>query len=393
MGEKFAFVVPGLLGHLFPCVPLIEALTERGHELHFFQRFSSDHATELLSKYGTVVRAEEGNQKVGRGSSIDLSTFEGRVARFRSMYIENELVTATRDFIRDIAPRAVIGDACLWDTVIAASMLNLPFIGVHTSIGAIAPDKSECERRLITNELRAEYEQLFAKYEADLVDIRRFETVSKFLNIVWTVPEMLDAPSDCPPNTELVGVSLPKNKRGGEEADWEALSDKPIVYVSFGTIYHSRATLLEMIIRGVSRLDVNVVIATPALPECFVDGLPANCTWLKLSDQIAALKHADAFVSHGGHSSFLEAVRIGVPLLVVPLASDQPNQAFFAEHQGIGRSIHPDVLDADSVETTVASMLKDDKLKDTVKRFSKLYEARGGAITAAKLIEDRLDQS
>lgn len=391
MGEKFAFVVPGLLGHLYPCVPLIEALHERGHELHFYQRFSSDHATEVLSKYGTVIRAQEGNQKVGRGTNIDLSTFEGRVARFRNMYIENEMVEPTRDFIQTVAPKAIIGDACLWDTVIASRMLELPFIGIHTSIGAVSPSQTDCERRLITRELQPEYEALFEKYGADVVDIRSFETISDFLNIIWTVPEMLADPSDCPPNTELVGVSLPKNKRGGEEADWDALSDKPIVYVSFGTIYHSRAKLLEMIIRGLTRLDVNVVIATPALPECFVDALPANCTWLELSDQLAALKHASAFVSHGGHSSFLEAVRLGVPLLVVPLASDQPNQAFFAEHSGIGRSIHPDILDADSVEATMAAMLKDDEIEKNVKRFSRLYEEAGGAKTAVKLIEERLN--
>ncbi len=391
VGEKFAFVVPGLLGHLYPCVPLIETLTARGHELHFFQRHSSDHATELLRKYGTVLRASEGNRQVGRGNT-DLNSFESRVARFRSMLITNELVLATRDFIRDVGPKAVIGDACLWDTAIAADMLKLPFIGVHTSIGAIAPDRSECERRLITEELKAEYLELFAKYEAEVVDIRRFETVSKFLNIIWTVPEMLIEASDCPANTELVGVSLPKNKRGGQEADWDALSDKPIVYVSFGTIYHARATLLEMILRGLSTLDVNVVVATPALPECFVDALPANCTWLKLSDQIAALEHADAFVSHGGHSSFLEAIRIGVPVLVVPLASDQPNQAFFAEHHGIGRAIHPDVLEPEGVAKTIASMLTDEKLKTTIKRFSELYKEGGGAETAVNRIEERLAQ-
>ena len=162
------------------------------------------------------------------------------------------------------------------------------------------------------------------------------------------------------------------------------------MYVSFGTIYHSRAALLQHIAQGLARLDVNVVLAAPSLPPEMAAALPENCTWLRLADQLAALRRADVFVTHGGHSSFLEAMRLGVPMLVLPLASDQPNQAFFAEHHGVGQALDLALLDAAMAAQVVVEMLEDRPMRAAIERFSTLYEQRVGAERAVGLIEERL---
>ena len=113
----------------------------------------------------------------------------------------------------------------MWDTTVAAGVLGLPFVGVHTSIGAIAPAHVACEHRRIDDALADERASLFARHGAEVPEYRRFEAVSGFLDILWTVPEFLFQPEDCPAGAELVGVSLPRQPRGGQEADWASMPE------------------------------------------------------------------------------------------------------------------------------------------------------------------------
>ncbi len=384
-----AFVVSGLRGHLYPCVPLIEELFRRGHDLNFLLRDPDDHAFEVLAPFGSVRMVVEGELQAPPGSA-GLNTFEGRVQRFRALYIDHERVDATRQFLLEVSPDAVIGDASIWDTIIAARQVDVPFVALHTSLGALAPANVDCERLRIDQALSQARKELFTKHHTTPTEFRRFEAISDFLNLIWTVPELMHEASEAPSNTELVGVSLSEKREGGK-AEWETLSNKPLVYVSFGTIYYSRTAVLEAILAGLATLDVHVLLAAPQLPPSFEGQLPDNCSWLPYANQLEALEHADLFVTHGGHSSFLESVCVGVPTLIVPLASDQPIQAFFAEHHQLGAAIPPESLDADAVAATAQRVLVDEDIQASVARFSALYKERGGAHTAANHIERKLN--
>jgi UDP:flavonoid glycosyltransferase YjiC (YdhE family) len=55
----------------------------------------------------------------------------------------------------------------------------------------------------------------------------------------------------------------------------------------------------------------------------------------------ALLGDCQLFVTHGGFNSVKEAVNVGCPMLVVPIASDQHYSADRAEALGIGRTVRP----------------------------------------------------
>jgi UDP:flavonoid glycosyltransferase YjiC (YdhE family) len=63
---------------------------------------------------------------------------------------------------------------------------------------------------------------------------------------------------------------------------------------------------------------------------------PPNVTvtrWVRHAD---VLPHCSAVITHGGHGTVMKALIAGVPLVVVPLGRDQPDNAARVVHAGAG---------------------------------------------------------
>ena len=83
---------------------------------------------------------------------------------------------------------------------------------------------------------------------------------------------------------------------------------------------------LERALDGVRRLGRRAVVLT-AHREQVPAPLPADVLWLPYVPLAALLPHAAALVHHGGIGTTAEALRAGVPQVIVPLAYDQFDNA------------------------------------------------------------------
>lgn len=393
---RFLFCVEALRGHFYSFVPLAEELRRRGHELHWLLRYPDPETAEICRRLGSSVRLVEEAEAPSTTShtsadqSTKLSGFEQRVARFRRLMIEGERIDVTIDAIKQVAPDYVVTDACNWDTTIACAALDVPFASVHTSLGGVAPTAVACERQEVDRLLSDDRARMFERYGVQPFEFRRFECISPHLNIVWSSPELIDA-SNVPARTELVGVSLPEGNRDVKQFDvpWDSLTGRPLVYISFGTIYYNRSDVIVPVVRGLADLEVNVLLAALELPRELADDLPSNCQWVPFAPQLDVLRRASVFVTHGGHSSFLESMRLGVPLLLIPFASDQFIQAHYVEAAGSGVALASADVTAARVRELVGRMIEPDSRERTnANRLSRSYEQLGGARTAALRIEE-----
>ena len=48
------------------------------------------------------------------------------------------------------------------------------------------------------------------------------------------------------------------------------------------------------------------------------------------------LPHVDLVITHGGHGTVIRALAGGVPVMVVPISRDQPDNAARVVHHGVG---------------------------------------------------------
>jgi UDP:flavonoid glycosyltransferase YjiC (YdhE family) len=129
--------------------------------------------------------------------------------------------------------------------------------------------------------------------------------------------------------------------------DWWAGDSRPLVYVSFGSVAGTTPgadALYAAVYEAAAELPARVLL-TLGQPDADVEALgpaPANLRverWVAPAD---VLTQADAVVSHGGFGTTLGAIAAGLPLVVVPLFGDQPDNARQVETVGAGAVVWPD---------------------------------------------------
>ena len=153
----------------------------------------------------------------------------------------------------------------------------------------------------------------------------------------------------------------------GELPDWwPGRDDLPLVYVTFGSVAGSFPQALPVYgvaLSAVAELPVRVLLTVGR--ELDLDALPPapdNVRIERWVPQQDVLVHAAAAVVHGGSGSTLGAIAAAVPLVVVPLFADQPENARRVAAVGAGLAVEPDPEDVDAtiapLREAIASVLR-----------------------------------
>jgi MGT family glycosyltransferase len=127
---------------------------------------------------------------------------------------------------------------------------------------------------------------------------------------------------------------------------WPGRDGEPLVYVTFGSVAGSFPQALPaygVALSAVADLPARVLLTVgrdldlDALPDT-----PDNVHVERWVPQQDVLAYAAAAVVHGGSGSTLGALAAGVPLVVIPLFADQPQNARRVAEVGAGLAVEPD---------------------------------------------------
>ena len=127
--------------------------------------------------------------------------------------------------------------------------------------------------------------------------------------------------------------------------DWWEDDSPPLVYVSFGTVAGGTpmaGALYGGAVAAAADLPARVLITVGR--ELDVDALgplPPNVHVERFVPQVDVFGHASLVVTHGGSGTTLGALAAGLPLVVVPLFADQPDNARRVEAVGAGVIAEP----------------------------------------------------
>ena len=134
--------------------------------------------------------------------------------------------------------------------------------------------------------------------------------------------------------------------------------DKALVYVTLGTVAHTRLDALRAAVLGAASLDVDVLVAAgPDAELTALAELPANVTLRNWVDQPAVLERAAVAIHHGGTGTLCACAAAGVPQLVLPQLADQPLNAQRVADIGPGRALRREEVTADAVASATAELL------------------------------------
>ncbi len=126
--------------------------------------------------------------------------------------------------------------------------------------------------------------------------------------------------------------------------------------------------------------------------------VPPNAFCAQMLPQVDLLRlGVDVFLTHGGQNSFMEALSIGVPVVVCPGFADQPVNAAKAESLQIGkkvdrpmRGLKHTAADVTAYRTAAADALRDvttsPSFKESAKKCAQALRASGGVSQATKVL-------
>jgi zeaxanthin glucosyltransferase len=149
-----------------------------------------------------------------------------------------------------------------------------------------------------------------------------------------------DFPRAQPP-ANFYSVGPLRATRAAAEAPlpWPVEAARPFIFASLGTLQGARLDMFIQVAKACRRLNAQLLVAhCGGLAAGDVARLmAAGATWVTdFAPQRAVLARADILVTHGGLNTVLDAIAAGTPMLVLPIAFDQPGVAARVVHSGIG---------------------------------------------------------
>ncbi|MEF3121593.1 glycosyltransferase [Kocuria flava] len=159
------------------------------------------------------------------------------------------------------------------------------------------------------------------------------------------------------PRHTFLGSAVRAEAPDPEVEAWLAASGAPVVYVSLGSFLSVRGDVLARVAEALRGLEVRVALAAGATPPEALGPVPDGWLVRPALPQVTLLRQAVAAVSHGGNNSVTEALTAGVPLLLLPLSTDQFAGAAAVEDAGLGLVLDPNAADAGQIRTAVAALL------------------------------------
>jgi UDP:flavonoid glycosyltransferase YjiC (YdhE family) len=309
-----AYTAPGA-GQVFPLVPGLLALRERGHDVHL--RTAPD-LVAAIRRVGLAVEPVD--------PRIRKPPFEDHAGERSPSQAAERLLIEQRDLERAAAetrPHALLVDAGAHGAVTAAPAARIPWALTLPSL---------------LQSQRARRSQLEA-----------FAAPNRVLVLAGEPLE--HPPDDIPGHVRLVGAQLwdPPAPFPGDLSYLEVPGD-PWVLVGCSTPRQAGVRLATTAIDALRDEPVRVIVTRPD-----VGGL-RSATNIRVESFVPhsrVLEHAAVVVCSGGVGLVQKAVAAGVPLVIVPLGGDQPEIARRVVELEAGVRISPECLSSRRLRVAV----------------------------------------
>lgn len=392
--SKWIFFGSPLFGHTNPTLPVVSELVRRGERVTYF---NTSRFKEAIVATGAEFRAYRTFPPIPASLSRRMWDAVPLIAGATEAVLLDEAESVRAD-----PPDFVIYDfGAIWGAEIAR-MLGIPRVASHptfpvnASVEALSAEIMPREIQLTWTSLRfKDLWMLWSSFRQRLRTSKRYgldykrirELMVGDLNIVFTSSSIQPSADEFGHDYRFVGSPTIERQETGD-FPFEKLRSDPLIYISMGTLFNDDPRFFEACFEALSDLDVQVVLSKgkTGLGTAPLKA-PKNFLVCDYVPQIAILKRAAAFVTHGGVGSASEALHLGVPLVVIPQVSDGYLMAHQIQKYGAGILLRSPV-EPDELRRAAERMLSDESFRDNSRRLGRTLVDAGGAVKAADEILD-----
>ena len=379
---RVLFTCVPFVGHFHPLVPVARALTNAGHEVAF-----ATHAA--IAQF--VQRA--GFRHLAAGLHFTSAEMAPIFAEAMQLTGEkHEAFVARRAFAGILAER------------MAADLLALPearsadlFVRDNMELGACIVAERLGRPHAAVSILAAGFQSRWRDMLAGpLCALRATHGLPS--DPALAMPFRYLTLHPCP-RRFLAGASFPTDHhvrlepfdRSGDEAlpAWVGeLPRRPTVYATLGTVFNQRTDLFEAFLAALREEPLNLIVTVGRDQDPAQFGSqPPNVRIERYIPQTLLFPRCDVVLTHGGSGTVMAALAHGLPLVIVPLAADHPENAARCANLGVGRVLEPQDVTPETIRDAVRTVLGEQSYRCNARRLRGEMRALPGPERAVALLE------
>lgn len=399
------------VGHLNPLIALSHELVGRGHQVTFFGRpkIERDIAQAGLGFFPLAPEAIAPPQQQGTTTPSICAEIASLRSRLTRMCGEIEYYLAeTPAAIAQTGVNALLVDEIALTGPTIAQLLGLPYFVIATSVPHHFGWKfsSWFSGHRLSKTRWSWLQSIFLEQSVLRISGRVRRTLDRFRHSVGLGPPggfpCLACITQLPPCLALPGPVASKNwscagpfihrfARLHVPFPWEKLDGRPIVYASLGTTKNVPPAVLRMIAEACRGLGVQLVISlgNRFAPEDFADQ-PGDPIVVRYAPQLELLKRAAIVITHGGSNTVFESLLEAKPMIVIPLAFDQPAMAARLRQAGVAEVLPVMHLSPRRIRRALVNILEQRKYREAALRIQAELNSISGVECAANILEEAL---
>jgi len=386
------FVSVGGLGHVYPSLGLVSELARRGHRISYVT--TSQFAEEVTAAGAALVpyKSEFDDFHVPEVAKQDDAETQLHLVYVR----ENvAILRAAEEGLRDDPPDLVAYEV-------------MPFIAGRLLAKSWNRPALRQYGGFAENEHYSMFEALWASHghrhpadveavNAVLVDllaeygvhtpVKQFWREIEDLNVLYIPKSFTVAPETFDERFVFVGPSFTGRMDG---ARWQPPRRiAPVLLVSLGTLHNEQPEFFRACAQAFAGTPWHVVMAIGRfLDPSALGPLPPNVEAHRWVPFHAVLEHATVCLTHGTIGATMEAMDMGVPLVVVPhFTTEALPFAQRVVELGLGYELPADQLEPAHIRAIVERVAADTAVEERVLLMQRDVKESGGPVRAADEIE------
>ncbi|QRK13298.1 glycosyltransferase [Archangium violaceum] len=376
-------------GHIHPLVPVAQALQQAGHEVAFatgeaFQKQVEARGFRFFRAGGswpqmqqgdaaTMARRMEGMMRMSAEARIEhlANNFVGHFAR--------QMVPDLVSLASGWRPDLLVRDSMEFGAAIAGEHLGIPHASIQ--VGAALP--RDYDNPLMT----ARFDEVRAT--VGLPPEPKQQSLYRYLHLCFVPRHYLGG--ELPPTTHFLQSAI-FDQSGDERlpawAEQLGQGGRPVVYVTLGTVFNKVLGVLRTLVEGVREEPVDLVVTVGRdMDPAALGPQPAHVHVERYIPQTLLFPKVDLAILHGGYNSTTSALDHGLPLVLVPIAADQPMNAERCKELGVARVVSPLSMTHESIREAVRDVLRTPSYRENARRFQREARTLPGMARAVELLE------